>query len=125
MVQDNEIDEIEKNVGVAIKNLRKLKGHTRAELGEILRVSHQQMAKYENGVNRISAGKLYMLSRIMNVSVDYFFSDIAKKSLLPDSGESFVSDREQIEFARNFSLIKSQRKKELVKLLLKAIAEEG
>ena len=36
-------------------------------------VSWQQLRKYETGINRVSAGMLWDLSKILNVSISYFF----------------------------------------------------
>ena len=46
------------------------------KLAEALGVSFQQMQKYENGANRVSASRLFDLSRVLDVSVEYFFDDM-------------------------------------------------
>jgi transcriptional regulator with XRE-family HTH domain len=52
------------------------------KLGEALGVTFQQVQKYENGANRISASRLYQIGRVLDVPVPYFFED------LPESGKS-------------------------------------
>ena len=53
---------------------------TQEKLGEQLGLTFQQVQKYEKGVNRISAGRLFELSTVMGVPVTYFF----------DGAESFL-----------------------------------
>ncbi len=48
---------------------------SQAELAERLGVSFQQLQKYEKGVNRIGATRLYDIAEYLSVSMDYFFRD--------------------------------------------------
>lgn len=73
---DETEDELNKKVGHNIKIIRKDSNVTQKELSAIFGVSYQQIQKYENGKNRISAGKLYKLSIILDVPVSAFFSGI-------------------------------------------------
>ncbi|WP_282611140.1 helix-turn-helix domain-containing protein [Pelagibius sp. Alg239-R121] len=50
-------------------------GLTPADVAEALGVSFQQLQKYESGVNRISAGQLYTLANLLDVSIDFFFQN--------------------------------------------------
>ncbi len=45
-------------------------------LGEALGITFQQLQKYEKGTNRISASRLFALSRVLDVPVEYFFDDM-------------------------------------------------
>ncbi len=45
-------------------------------LGKALGVSFQQVQKYENGTNRISASRLFDLTRVLDVSIEHFFEDM-------------------------------------------------
>ncbi len=49
---------------------------TQEELGDILGLAYQQVQKYERGTNRISASRLFKLSQVLDVSVEYFFDDM-------------------------------------------------
>ena len=50
---------------------------TQSELARRVGMTFQQVQKYENGTNRISAGRLEAISRILEVPVDYFFPEAA------------------------------------------------
>lgn len=66
-------NEIDKYIGNSLKTLRKQKGVSQDSLGEVLGVSLQQIQKYEQGKNRISAASLYKLSLYFEISLDVFF----------------------------------------------------
>lgn len=68
-------------VGKRVRLMRKLLGMSQAELGALLGVTFQQIQKYEHGANRISAGRLYDLSRVMWVPVGFFFENMNNGSL--------------------------------------------
>lgn len=56
-----------------VREQRILRGLTQGELAEKVGVTFQQFQKYERGINRISAGRLYEIAQIMKVPVNYFF----------------------------------------------------
>ena len=68
----NDIDVI---VSKNIREKRLLSGISRKKAASHLGVTHQQMQKYENGVNRISASALYKLSILYNTSLRDFFDN--------------------------------------------------
>jgi transcriptional regulator with XRE-family HTH domain len=123
MIKVYNVEEIEHKIGDTIMNLRKTRGYTRLELGQLLNVSHQQIAKYESGTNRITAGKLYLLAQIMNVSLDYFFTDISTP--MQQLATRNISDREQIDIAKYFMSIANPRKRDAVKLLARLFSEDN
>ena len=69
------------HAGKQLKQLRKLRGRSQRNIGDVLDVSFQQVQKYETGENRLSASKLYMLHRHLNVPVEYFFKGIRGKTV--------------------------------------------
>ncbi len=67
---------IDAHVGARLRQRRTLLGMTQTNLGDAIGVSFQQMQKYENGANRISASRLFDLSRVLDVPVEYFFDNM-------------------------------------------------
>ncbi len=61
-------------------------GLSQEALGDELNLSFQQVQKYERGTNRISASRLYEISRILDVQISYFFEGIADSEARPDRG---------------------------------------
>ena len=67
---------VDVHVGARVRLRRKLLGMTQTGLGDALGLTFQQVQKYERGINRIGAGRLYDLSRVLDVSIEYFFEDM-------------------------------------------------
>ena len=70
------IGPIDVHVGARVRVRRALLGMTQTNLGDAIGVSYQQMQKYERGTTRISASRLFALSRVFDVPIEYFFDDM-------------------------------------------------
>ena len=64
------------HVSTKIRAGRKLKKKTQKEIASILSVSPQQVQKYEDGKNRVSAGQLYLISTFLEFPIHFFFEDM-------------------------------------------------
>ncbi len=62
---------------------RNILGMSQTDLGKALGVAFQQVQKYEKGTNRIGASRLYRLSQILKVPVNYFFDDLSTAKVSP------------------------------------------
>ncbi len=67
---------VDVHVGARLRVRRTLLGMNQTNVGDALGVAFQQVQKYENGKNRISASRLYDLSRVLDVPIQYFFDDM-------------------------------------------------
>lgn len=63
------------HVGSRVRLQRMLLGMSQEKLGEQLGLTFQQIQKYEKGINRIGASRLYELARVLGVSVQFFYED--------------------------------------------------
>src|SRR4051794_18092178 len=70
---------IDVHVGGRVRLRRTLMGMSQERLGEALGLTFQQVQKYERGVNRIGASRLFDLARVLDVPIGFFFDD------MPDS----------------------------------------
>ena len=70
------IGPIDVHVGTRLRQRRALLGMTQTNLSDAIGVSYQQMQKYERGMNRIGSSRLFDLSRVLDVPVEYFFEEI-------------------------------------------------
>ena len=68
---------VDVHVGARIKLRRSLLGLSQERLGERLGLTFQQIQKYERGLNRVSASRLHDLGRVLDVTVSFFFDDMA------------------------------------------------
>jgi transcriptional regulator with XRE-family HTH domain len=67
---------IDVHVGSRIRLRRTLMGMSQERLGDSLGLTFQQVQKYERGVNRVGASRLYDLSRVLDVPISFFFDDM-------------------------------------------------
>jgi len=66
-------DPVDIEVGQRIKIQRLAAGLSQTELGESIGVTFQQVQKYEKGANRVGAGRLTQIARVLNIPVNTFF----------------------------------------------------
>ncbi|MBP5698812.1 MAG: helix-turn-helix transcriptional regulator [Alphaproteobacteria bacterium] len=101
-VVESGIGPIDVHVGARISARRRLLQLSQKELAEKLGITFQQVQKYEKGVNRIGAGRLYSIANILGVDINYFYGDIGTdfRTFLPDysmiSGSGFLQE-DQVE----------------------------
>lgn len=72
---------IDRLVGQRLRWRRRELRLTQEKLGELLNLTFQQVQKYEKGVNRVSAGRLYEIAAVLGVQIAYFYEGASK--LLP------------------------------------------
>jgi len=65
---------IDRRVAERIRERRLLAGLTQQALARIIGVAFQQAHKYERGLSRISAGRLYHIAAALETPIDYFFA---------------------------------------------------
>lgn len=74
--QSHESNPIDRHVGQRIRMRRLLLGYTQKQMAAGLGITFQQLQKYENGINRISASRLWDVSVLLNSPVDFFFAEM-------------------------------------------------
>jgi transcriptional regulator with XRE-family HTH domain len=111
---------IDDHVGARIRERRIMLGLTQQQLAEMIGVTYQQAHKYERGINRVSAGRLYEIAQVLSVPVGYFFDG------LQGEGARSISPRERmcLELARNFAQIPNERHQEALSQLARVLAAE-
>ncbi|WP_298216883.1 helix-turn-helix domain-containing protein [Acidocella sp.] len=67
---------IDVHVGSRIRLRRTLLGMSQERLGDALGLTFQQVQKYERGMNRVGASRLFDISRVLDVPISYFFDDM-------------------------------------------------
>ncbi len=114
-----QIDAIDRLIGARIQELRLAKGMSRHQLAEMIGVTHQQLQKYEKGINRISAGRLAMIAKALAKSVSYFYEDTeGENTTVPTQHQRMC-----IEVSRNFMRIKNANHQEAVNTLVRTLAD--
>jgi transcriptional regulator with XRE-family HTH domain len=79
--EDRSPNPIDLHVGARVRMRRKLLGMSQEKLADALGLTFQQVQKYERGANRVSASKLFEISRFLDVAPAYFFDGLATDAL--------------------------------------------
>jgi len=74
--RDSRPSPIDIHVGSRVRLRRTLLGMSQERLGDALGLTFQQVQKYERGVNRVGASRLFDLSRVLDVPISFFFDDM-------------------------------------------------
>src|SRR5580704_16295015 len=112
--------DIDRHVGARIRESRIMLGLTQQQLADLIGVTYQQAHKYERGINRVSAGRLFQIARALSVPVGTFFEGIEG----PQSKVQTARERMCLELAKNFSQIPNERYQEALSQLARALATE-
>jgi transcriptional regulator with XRE-family HTH domain len=126
-VAKKQANPIDIQVGNRVRIRRMLIGMSQEKLGDLLGLTFQQVQKYEKGVNRIGAGRLFEVARILNVPVDFFYEGVGTGSKADTDGApvmEFVSSGEGLQLALAFMRIKDVKVRKRVLDLVKSLAEE-
>jgi transcriptional regulator with XRE-family HTH domain len=128
---------IDIHVGGRVRMRRMLLGMSQEKLGELLGLTFQQIQKYEKGTNRIGASRLFELSRILAVPVQYFYDEApmidgaVHQNGFAEHGETgteyvvdFVGSREGIELNRAFLRISSAKVRRSIVDLVRSLADD-
>src|SRR5215475_1531351 len=108
-------------------------GMSQERLGELLGMTFQQVQKYEKGVNRIGAGRLFEVSRILGVPIDYFYEGATAQAAggFSENDASsppvmeFVSSGEGLQLSLAFMKIRDPKLRKRVLDLVKQMAEDS
>jgi transcriptional regulator with XRE-family HTH domain len=112
--------DIDRHVGGRVRERRIMLGLTQQQLADLIGVTYQQAHKYERGINRISAGRLYEIAQVLSVPIGYFFDGLDAQ----DSRSISPRERMCLELARNFAQIPNERHQEALSQLARALATE-
>ena len=112
--------DIDRYVGARIRERRIMLGLTQQQLADLIGVTYQQAHKYERGINRVSAGRLFEVAQVLSVPVNYFFDGLDQEN------DRSISPRERmcLELARNFAQIPNERHQEALSQLARVLATD-
>jgi transcriptional regulator with XRE-family HTH domain len=130
-VPKKQANPIDGHVGNRMRLRRMLIGLSQERMGEMLGLTFQQVQKYEKGVNRIGAGRLYQIADILSVPVSYFYEgfvgadkahaandDTATKPVM-----EFLSSGEGLQLTLAFMRIKDGKVRKRVIDLIKSLSD--
>ena len=108
-------------IGQQLRLRRKMMGMSQADIAKRCGITFQQIQKYENGANSLSARRLYELSHLLQVSPLYFYSPYQQGECLP-LADALTS--QTIHLVQDFTAITSERVRHSIAAFVRSVAKE-
>lgn len=132
---DKKPNPVDIHVGSRVRLRRMLLGMSQERLGNSMGLTFQQVQKYEKGVNRIGASRLFHISKILDVPVQFFFEEApsagetgSTPGMAKADSESFIleflNSREGLELNRAFVKIGDGKVRKSVVDLVRALGPD-
>lgn len=112
---------VDVHVGQRVRQRRWMLGMTQQQLGEAVGIKFQQIQKYETGMNRVSASRLWDIAAALDVPVGFFFEGIEDK-FDTEAGEAkavpgdILGDKEALELVRSYYAMPENQRRRLFEL---------
>src|SRR5881227_4137366 len=92
--------DVDRFVGGKMRERRIMLGLTQQQMAELIGVTYQQAHKYEKGINRIAAGRLYTIAQALGVEVSFFYDGLGAEA---GAFAPTAQQRRLLELSRSFS----------------------
>lgn len=123
------------HVGSRLRLRRMLVGLSQEKLGDSMGLTFQQIQKYEKGVNRIGASRLFKLSEVLDVPVQFFFEGMPSTGTAAKPGMAerdtdaflyeFLNTRDGLELNRAFIKVGDSNVRRSVIDLVRTLGRSG
>ncbi len=112
---------VDVHVGKRVRHRRWMVGMTQQQLAEKVGIKFQQIQKYETGMNRVSASRLWDIAEALDVQVSFFFDGIEDENASERGTNSSVpgdimADKEALELVRSYYAIPENQRRRLFEL---------
>ena len=108
------------HVGKRVRHRRWMVGMTQQQLAEQVGIKFQQIQKYETGMNRVSASRLWDIAETLSVPVSFFFEGIETETSANSDERhmpgDILSDKEALELVRSYYAIPETQRRRLFEL---------
>jgi transcriptional regulator with XRE-family HTH domain len=116
--------QVDLHVGQRLRQRRCLLGMTQQKLADAVGIKFQQIQKYESGANRISASRLWVIARSLEVPVSYFFEGMTEEERALHEGETeegmiapeVLQQKETIDLIRAYYNLKEEPRRRFLDL---------
>ena len=123
---------VDAHVGHRVRLRRMLIGMSQERLGELLGLTFQQVQKYEKGINRIGAGRLFEVAGILGVPISFFYEDADANAQAGGFAEGeepppvmeFLASGEGLQLSLAFMRIKDVKVRRRILDLVRSLADE-
>jgi transcriptional regulator with XRE-family HTH domain len=111
---------VDVHVGKRIRHRRWMNGTTQQQLAEKVGIKFQQIQKYETGMNRVSASRLWDIGHALNVPISFFFEGLEQDDMAAhgaaDLPSDILADKEALELLRSYYTMPENQRRRLFDL---------
>lgn len=115
---------VDVHVGKRVRHRRWMLGVTQQQLGEKVGIKFQQIQKYETGMNRVSASRLWDIAEALDVPISFFFDGYGQDDAATQASElsadvaqgDLLSDKEALDLVRSYYAIPENQRRKLFDL---------
>ncbi|WP_394178181.1 helix-turn-helix domain-containing protein [Yoonia maritima] len=111
---------VDVHVGKRIRHRRWMNGTTQQQLAENVGIKFQQIQKYETGMNRVSASRLWDIAKVLDVPVSFFFEGLDDQAQTDSANSNMpgdiLTDKEALELLRSYYAIPENQRRRLFDL---------
>ncbi|MBU2992721.1 helix-turn-helix transcriptional regulator [Octadecabacter sp. 1_MG-2023] len=110
---------VDVHVGKRIRHRRWVSGTTQQQLADQVGIKFQQIQKYETGMNRVSASRLWDIAHALSVDVSFFFEGLDAALIEADGSDmpsDVLSDKEALDLLRSYYAIPENQRRRLFDL---------
>jgi transcriptional regulator with XRE-family HTH domain len=109
---------VDAHVGKRIRHRRWMVGMTQQQLADKVGIKFQQIQKYETGMNRVSASRLWDVADALGVSIAFFFEGLADAQVAATTAMQgdMMADKEALELVRSYYAIPEAQRRRLFDL---------
>ncbi len=107
---------VDAHVGKRIRHRRWMIAMTQQQLADKVGIKFQQIQKYETGMNRVSASRLWDIADALGVTIAFFFEGLAEGDVPKAPGADRMADKEALELVRSYYAIPEAQRRRLFDL---------
>lgn len=107
---------VDAHVGKRIRHRRWMIGMTQQQLADKVGIKFQQIQKYETGMNRVSASRLWDIADTLGVTIAFFFEGLTEGAQAAQAGNDMMADKEALELVRSYYAIPEAQRRRLFDL---------
>lgn len=107
---------VDVHVGKRIRQRRWMIGMTQQQLAERVGIKFQQIQKYETGMNRVSASRLWDIARAVDVTVSFFFEGLHEENTQHVVEGDVMADKEALQLVRAYYTMPLAQRRQIFEL---------
>jgi transcriptional regulator with XRE-family HTH domain len=107
---------VDAHVGKRIRHRRWMVGMTQQQLADKVGIKFQQIQKYETGMNRVSASRLWDIADALGVQIAFFFEGLTEDQVPASAQGDILADKEALDLVRSYYAIPEAQRRRLFDL---------